>query len=72
MASFPTPLLPCGLVGSRLFGRSGCEPGMPPGGWFGMRREGLGPPGYRGDMKGCKDKDRDRKEGQRVKELISV
>lgn len=27
---------------------------MLPGGWFGIRREGLGPPGYRGDMKGCR------------------
>ncbi|TNN24317.1 hypothetical protein EYF80_065560 [Liparis tanakae] len=26
---------------------------MLPGGWFGIRRAGLGPPGYRGDMKGC-------------------
>lgn len=40
-------------MGSRLFGKRGCDPGMLPGGWFGIRREGLGPPGYRGDMNGC-------------------
>ena len=47
--------VPCGLVGSRLFGRRGCEPGIPPGGWLGMRRAGRGPPGYRGDMKGWRE-----------------
>lgn len=46
--------IPWGLVGSRLFGKRGCDPGMLPGGWFGIRREGLGPPGYRGDMNGCR------------------
>lgn len=50
--------VPWGLVGSRLFGRRGCDPGILPGGWFGIRREGLGPPGYRGDMNGCRKKDK--------------
>lgn len=27
------PVLPCGLVGSKLFGRRGWDPGIPPGGW---------------------------------------
>lgn len=57
---FHSKIMPCvssipwGLVGSRLFGKRGCDPGMLPGGWFGIRRAGLGPPGYRGDMNGCR------------------